>query len=161
MAGIGQIEATDFVIRPCRIDDCGAIHQLNRDVLGYSFPLDATEQKIRRALASGRDFIAVAECENRVIGYIHAVDYDVLYAPPYKDILALAVSIEHQRSGVGRGLLDAVERWAGESGAAGIRLVSGSYRIGAHEFYKKCGYICSKEQYNFKKMIMSDGKTES
>lgn len=123
MAGIGQIEATDFVLRPCRIDDCGAIHRLNRDVLGYDFPPDATEQKIRRALASGRDFIAVAECENRVIGYIHAVDYDVLYAPPYKDILALAVSIEHQRSGVGRALLDAVERWAGESGAQGIRLV--------------------------------------
>lgn len=161
MAGIGQNKTTDFVIRPCRIDDCGAIHQLNRDVLGYSFPPDATEQKIRRALASGRDFIAVAECENRVIGYIHAVDYDVLYAPPYKDILALAVSIEHQRSGVGRGLLDAVERWARESGAQGIRLVSASARTGAHAFYKKCGFHCSKEQYNFKKMIMSDGKTES
>lgn len=156
MAGIGQIEATDFVIRPCRIDDCGALHRLNRDVLGYSFPPDATEQKIRRALASGRDFIAVAECENRVIGYIHAVDYDVLYAPPYKDILALAVSIEHQCSGVGRALLDAVERWARESGAQGIRLVSAAARTGAHEFYKRCGYRYSKAQYNLKKTILSD-----
>lgn len=154
MAGIGQIVTIYFVIRPCRIDGCGAIHRFNRDVLGYSFPLDATEQKIRQALASGRDFIAVAECENRVIGYIHAVDYDVLYAPPHKDILVLAVSIEHQRSGVGRALLDAVERWVRESGAAGIRLVSSSSRTEAHEFYKKCGYICSKEQYNFKKMIL-------
>lgn len=154
MAGIGQNKTTDFVIRPCRIDDCGAIHRLNRDVLGYSFPLDATEQKIRRALASGRDFIVVAECENRVIGYIHAVDYDVLYAPPMKDILALAVSKEYRRFGVGRTLLQAVENWAMESGAAGIRLVSSSSRTEAHEFYKKCGYICSKEQYNFKKMIL-------
>lgn len=144
----------EFHIRPCRIDDAGAIYELNKNSLGYHYPLENTRQKICQALKSCRTFIAVAVCGNRVIGYIHAVDYDVLYAPPMKDILALAVSKEYRRFGVGRTLLQAVENWAMESGAAGIRLVSGSYRIGAHKFYKKCGYICSKEQYNFKKMIL-------
>lgn len=147
-------KSAGFYIRACRIDDTDVIYELNRDALGYHFPIEATKEKIYGALKSCRTFIAVAVCGNRVIGYIHAVDYDVLYAPPMKDILALAVNEEYRRLGVGHALLQAVETWAMESGAAGIRLVSGSYRIGAHEFYKKCGYICSKEQYNFKKLIL-------
>ncbi|HEY8803775.1 MAG TPA: hypothetical protein VIM42_01465 [Clostridium sp.] len=50
-------------------------------------------------------------------------------------------------------LLTNVEKWAQVTGAYGIRLVSGSTRIGAHAFYKNCGYIGSKEQKNFKKMF--------
>ena len=146
----------EFQIRPCRMEDAVRIQQLNARELGYDFPLSETTEKLRRALESGRDFVAVAACGNRIIGYIHAVNYDVLYAPPMKDILALAVNGEYRRSGVGKALLQAVEAWAMESGAAGIRLVSGSSRTGAHEFYKKCGYICSKEQYNFKKRILVD-----
>ena len=146
----------EFDIRPRRIEDAVGIQQLNARELGYDFPLIKTTEKLRRALESGRNFIAVAVCGDRVIGYIHAVDYDVLYAPPMKDILALAVNGEYRRSGVGKALLQAVEAWAIESGAVGIRLVSGSSRTEAHKFYKKCGYICSKEQYNFKKMIAID-----
>lgn len=144
----------EFYIRPCRMDDAGAIYELNKSSLGYHYPLENTRQKIGQALKSRTTFITVAVCGDHVIGYIHAADYNVLYAPPMKDILALAVNGEYRRSGVGKALLQAVEAWAMESGAAGIRLVSGSSRTGAHEFYKKCGYICSKEQYNFKKMIL-------
>ncbi len=144
----------EFYIRPCRTDDAGAIYELNKSSLGYHYPLENTRQKIGQALKSRTTFITVAVCGDYVIGYIHAADYNALYAPPMKDILALAVSKEYRRFGVGRALLQAVEAWAMESGAAGIRLVSCSSRTEAHEFYKKCGYICSKEQFNFKKMIL-------
>lgn len=148
----------EFYIRPCRIDDAGAIYELNTSALGYHYPLKNTRQKICQALKSRATFITVAVRGEHVIGYIHAVDYAALYAPPMKDILVLAVHEEYRRFGVGRALLQAVENWAMESGAGGIRLVSSSSRTEAHEFYKKCGYICSKEQYkeqyNFKKMIL-------
>ena len=69
----------EFQIRPCRMEDAVGIQQLNARELGYDFPLSETTEKLRRALENGRDFIAVAACGNRIIGYIHAVDYDVLY----------------------------------------------------------------------------------
>lgn len=116
----------EFYIRPCRIDDAGAIYELNKNSLGYHYPPENTRQKICRALKNRSTFITVAVCGDHVIGYIHAVDYDVLYAPPMKDILALAVNEEYRRFGVGRALLQAVENWAMESGAGGIRLVSSS-----------------------------------
>ena len=40
-------------------------------------------------------------------------------------------------------------------GEAGIRLVSGSERLDAHAFYRKCGYTGDKQQINFKKKLRS------
>ena len=48
---------------------------------------------------------------------------------------------------------NAVEQWASETGAAGVRLVSGGSRADAHAFYRHCGYVDGKEQLNFKKML--------
>lgn len=41
-------------------------------------------------------------------------------------------------------------KWAKETGASGIRLVSGMERSSAHEFYGHCGYNYGKQQLNFK-----------
>ena len=54
--------------------------------------------------------------------------------------------------GIGRRLLEAVEEWARAEGCAGVRLVSGASREGAHAFYRSCGYDGGKKQLNFKKM---------
>ena len=90
-----------------------------------------------------------------MIGYVHANDYDVIYAPPMKNIMGIAVSNRFRKEGVGRALLAAVEAWARETGAWGIRLVSGAERTGAHEFYRHCGYSGEKRQVNFKKYFKS------
>lgn len=42
-------------------------------------------------------------------------------------------------------------KWAKDTGAFGVRLVSGATRIGAHAFYKSCGYEGNKEQKNLRK----------
>ena len=46
-----------------------------------------------------------------------------------------------------------VELWAKDTGAAGIRLVSGAERTDAHEFYRHCGFSGDKRQLNFKKKL--------
>lgn len=97
--------------------------------------------------------IYVAIVADKVVGYIHANNYDVIYAPHLKNIIGIAVLADFQKNGIGKMLLTKVEKWAQVTGAYGIRLVSGSTRIGAHAFYKNCGYIVSKEQKNFRKMF--------
>lgn len=90
---------------------------------------------------------------NIVVGYVHAVDYDAIYAPHMKNIMGIAVSDNYKKKGVGRALLQTVEDFAQKDGASGVRLNSGKTRTGAHEFYLRCGYSGDKLQINFRKMF--------
>lgn len=141
----------DFKIRECKIEDVDAIYNLNNTEMGYEYSIEDTKDKLERLLKSDKDKIFVATVQNTVVGYVHANDYDVIYAPHMKNIMGIAVSSEYKKYGIGKAMLEEIERWAKETGAFGIRLVSGSTRIGAHEFYKRCGYIGEKQQINFKK----------
>lgn len=88
-----------------------------------------------------------------MVGYVHANDHDVIYAPPMKNIMGIAVLSDHKKKGIGRALLAAVENWAQKKEAAGVRLVSGAKRTAAHDFYRHCGYGNERQQLNFKKMF--------
>ena len=142
-----------YIVREAKMLDAEAICVLNREELGYDYPAEQTREKLKQTLLREREVVFVAEQDGEVIGYIHACGYDVLYAPHVKDIMGIAVSSEFRRRGVGAALLGAVEKWAKQTGASGIRLVSGSSRTGAHAFYRHCGYVAGKEQINFKKMF--------
>lgn len=65
--------------------------------------------------------------------------------------MGIAVLSDFRNHGIGKLLLCEVERWAKNTGAHGIRLVSGASRIGAHKFYKACGYEENKDKKNFTK----------
>lgn len=140
-------------IREAAISDAEAIWKLNCAEMGYSFPLDATEEKLKKILHSNSDKIYVAIIDTAVVGYVHANDYDVIYAPHMKDIMGIAVCREHKHKGIGSALLQQVEIWAANTGASGVRLVSGAARTGAHAFYHHCGYSGDREQLNLKKMF--------
>lgn len=143
----------DLQIRSCEVTDAAAIYELNAREMGYDYPKDQTEEKLRQLLKSDRDKILVAVMEQTVVGYVHANDYDVTYAPHMKNIMGIAVLGSHQGKGIGRALLSAIESWARTTGAEGIRLVSGASRTGAHEFYRHCGYTRDKMQINFRKLF--------
>ncbi len=142
-----------FHIREAEEADTEGICILNQNELGYSYPPEKTKEKLTALLKSKKDKIFVAEAEGRIAGYIHACDYDTLYMPHLKNIMGIAVSGEYRRQGIGRTLLTAVERWAAETGAAGVRLVSGASRTEAHEFYRRGGYLSHKSQKNFNKLF--------
>lgn len=143
----------NYTIRECLESDCLSIWKLNCEEMGYAFPVEATEQKIRILLRSKSDKIFVAIIDDVVVGYVHACDYDVIYAPHMKNIMAIAVSSDYKHQGIGRALLEQVEAWALCTGASGVRLTSGKARTGAHAFYRSCGYTGDKEQLNLKKMF--------
>lgn len=140
-------------IRQCEITDAKAIHDLNTRELGYDYSEDKTKEKLVKILDSSKDKIYVALIDDNVVGYVHANDYDVIYAPHMKNIMGIAVSSNFQKMGIGKALLTSIEHWAIDTGACGVRLVSGATRIGAHEFYHHCGYRGDKQQINFKKMF--------
>lgn len=145
----------ELIIRECQMTDVEAIAKLNKNEMGYDYPIHLTIEKIKYLLQSSHDKIYVAQVKHQVVGYIHANDYDVIYMGHLKNIMGIAVDMNYQHCGIGKKLLCAVEDWAKETHAEGVRLVSGESRLGAHEFYKHCGYISHKKQMNFIKTFKS------
>ncbi len=143
----------DMMIREAVRSDAQSIWRLNCDGMGYSYPLDSTKENLESLLQSTADKIFVAVMDNQVVGYVHANDYQLLYAPHMKNIMGIAVNRDYQHRGIGSALLRQVEQWARQTGAAGVRLVSGATRTGAHAFYHQCGYSGDKAQLNLKKMF--------
>lgn len=143
----------EYIIRPAAMTDAAAICRLNREEMGYDYPLEETIKLLEILLAAPADRIYVAEMNGETVGYVHAQHYQVLYAPPMKNILGIAVSSAHRRGGIGAALLDRAEQWAREEGCEMVRLVSGATRTGAHEFYRRRGYGEGRAQLNFKKKV--------
>jgi len=142
-----------MMIREAKPTDAEYIQQINNQSLGYELDLKTTTIQLTKILSSTNARIFVAELENQVIGYVHGCDYDCTYALPFKDVKALAVSVEYQNMGIGKKLIKQLEKWAKADGCDGVRLVSGIARIEAHEFYLRCGYQERKLQKNFFKLV--------
>lgn len=143
----------ELILRDAMVSDAQALAKLNREEMGYDFPVEETGKKLQASLENPEKKILVAEIQGRVVGYVHLESYDVLYAPHMKNVMGIAVAGEFRRQGVGKALLTAGETWARETGAVAVRLVSGDARKGAHAFYQSLGYTGNKLQRNFKKML--------
>lgn len=143
----------DIQIREGIISDSHAIDQITQYELGYMCGEELLKIKLQAALASEREKVFVALCDEKVVGYIHAENYEVLYYPSMKNLLGFAVLRDYQRKGIGTRLLNAVEQWAKETGAYGVRLNSGKIRRDAHAFYRLRGYDSEKEQIRFIKKL--------
>ena len=140
-------------IRRAVIEDAEAIYRLNKIAMNYDYPPEQTEKKLAAALADSGQCILAAEEDGELVCYIHLEGYDTLYFPHMKNILAVAVAPEFRRRGIATALLSAGEAWAKETGAVGVRLVSGIERVNAHTCYHKVGYTEKKLQKNFRKLF--------
>lgn len=140
----------EISIRECQVNDYKSIYELNKNSLGYDYPIELTKDNLSKILMDKRNRIFVAIDNDAIVGYVHAIDYDAIYSPHMKNIMGIAVEQNHRRIGIGKLLLEEIENWARETGASSIRLVSGSVRTGAHAFYRDYGFINIKEQINFK-----------
>jgi predicted N-acetyltransferase YhbS len=115
-------------IRDVTADDAAAIREINREALGYEFPLEDTRAQLERIVKVPNIVLLVAVDGEEVLGYIQLSDYENTYHRPLKNLITLATSPRHQRRGVGRRLLEAGEEWARGRcvrGAAGDRAEPG------------------------------------
>lgn len=144
----------NFKIRRCMVSDAHRIYELCRISLGYDFTEEQVEANIRKLMGSVENLLMVAVDEDdEVVGFIHANNHDPVYAPPMKDIMALAIYDDYRHKGIGKQLVAAVEGWAIQTGAKGIRVNSGVEQKSAVVFYKSCGFDYIKTNYNLRKMF--------
>ena len=74
------------------------------------------------------EVVFVAEYKKKVIGFVHAQIYDVLYYESMVNILDLAVDSKFTKNGIGKSLMAKAEEWAKSKNIKLIRLNSGGTR---------------------------------
>jgi predicted N-acetyltransferase YhbS len=138
----------DIKIRKAIPDDAEQISLLIKDSMGYENPPELVRSNIERLKDNPDHLILVADKDGEIVGLSHGMSYDSIYYMPLKNLMSMAVKSAYQRQDIGRTLLSEIEKWAKESGCAGVRIVSGMERKGAHLFYQACGYKLNKTQVN-------------
>ena len=140
-------------IRLAQRSDIDALCRICSEEMGYSCARELVEAKWA-GLNPDREAVFVAVLEDSgAVGYVHVERYDVLYFETMANILGLAVQSDFQRNGIGKALISQAEAWAREHGIRLMRLNSGISRTGAHEFYRRQGYVQEKEQLRFTKEV--------
>ena len=136
------------MIRRVQTNDAQVIGRICRSELGYEASDTNIAKKIEKLCNDGNYFIRVFEDEQtqRILGFIQAERYDLLYGDDGWNVIALAVSREARRNGIGREMLRALEQEALKEGCRFIRLNCNIKRLDAHTFYKQCGFSCDKTQ---------------
>ena len=143
------------MVREIQIQDAQDLEYICRMSLGCETTSAFLKQRIEELSHNKNYRFLVYEKDNghQVLGFIQAEKYNLLYGGDGWNIIALAVSPDARRQGIGRKLLSALEAQAVKEGYTFIRLNCNILRTDAHAFYQQMGYTCDKTQKRFIKTL--------
>jgi GNAT superfamily N-acetyltransferase len=142
--------APAFPVRQAAAADALTIADLAAE-LGYHVGVDDIRQRL--AALPPTHIVLVATNRERVVGWLHAFHGLSVLHGERVEIAGLAVAGDHQGQGVGTALITQLERWTLDRGVPTIRLLSGSERAAAHQFYRHRGYRHLKTEQAFTKSL--------
>lgn len=144
---------TTLAIRKAHPTDAARLAELSNE-LGYPVQIEVMARRIER-LALRRDHVVlVAEWRDEgICGWVHAAEHDILESGRCCEILGLVVAADRRSAGIGRSLVDSVEKWAAERGLKQVSVRSNVARTESHPFYERLGYVRVKTQHAYRKRI--------
>jgi GNAT superfamily N-acetyltransferase len=135
-----DVAADQIIIRDATIDDAAQIAELVTE-LGYETSAPAMSARLTSIFGSPDYTTVVAVRDSAVLGVAGAtIDRYYERDGRYARIAILVVSAAARGSGIGRRLVETVERWAAMREAREMFVNSGLQRVDAHDFYTRCGY---------------------
>jgi GNAT superfamily N-acetyltransferase len=143
---------TTLAVRGAHAGDAQRIAQLSA-VLGYPVEPQTMSARLGHLLARDDNAVYVALDGDRVVGWIHGAEHDLLEVGRLCEILGLVVDPSARRSGAGRALVGAIERWAGSRGVGQISVRSNVVRADSHPFYESLGFARVKTQHSYRKNL--------
>ena len=139
------------MIRPITAKDAPTIKEICEYALGYRQSEEHISERICKLSADSNYLILVYEDHQtrQILGFIQAERYGLIYGGDGWNIIAFAVSPSARRQGIGRKLLEALEKTASKESDSFIRLNCNVNRTDTHGFYEHMGYSCDKTQKRF------------
>ena len=143
----------EIVIREICRRDYAAAAVIWREVLDIRNATDEHVAETYEAMRLDDRYVTwVAEAEGSIVGLAAAVKVLAIGHPGgYVKMNGIGVLPEYRRQGIGKKLMEQVERFAVEQGAPYVGLASGISRAEAHAFYGNSGY--QKTSYWFRKCL--------
>lgn len=139
-------------VRRAAAGDAGHIADLS-GVLGYPVERRVMSERLARLLARDDNAVFVTVDGERIVGWIHGAEHELLEVGPLCEILGLVVDASIRRSGAGRALVSAVEQWAASRGLPQVSVRSNVVRVESHPFYERLGYTRVKTQHSYRKAL--------
>jgi GNAT superfamily N-acetyltransferase len=137
--------------------DAAAVARLSGQ-LGYPVAAPALATRLHGLLASEEQAVYVAtDMQGHVVGWIQGAEQVLVESGARCEILGLVVDETVRGGGIGRQLVDAVERWALARGLSEVSVRSAVSRAESHPFYKQLGYERVKSQHVYRKRLGAAG----
>lgn len=126
-------EATELML--ARPADAEAIAVMSRDLIESGLKWSWTPARVAKQIHCRATVVLVAQAREGLVGFaiMHFRDEDA-------HLNLLAVSSSHRRSGIGRHLVEWLERSADVAGISTIHLELRANNPVAHSFYRSLGY---------------------
>jgi GNAT superfamily N-acetyltransferase len=122
--------------------------------LGYPSSAPEIEARLTRILGSADDCLLVAEdSSGELVGWIHGFLSQLLESDYRVEIGGLVVDERYRRIGLGRRLVESVESWARDRGAAELSVRCREERRESHKFYEGLSFRQTKTQRVFRKRV--------
>jgi diamine N-acetyltransferase len=104
-----------------------------------------SREYIAELIDSPDSALIVADCESRIVGaavakVIEAPALPVMVPRRLVVVSDVVVLKDYRRCGIGRALMERIERWAGEQGASHVELSVYEFNKPAISFYRKLGF---------------------
>jgi GNAT superfamily N-acetyltransferase len=129
-----------LAIRDAIVEDASMIAHL-LDELGYPSQTDGVRQRLARLLPREDTRVFIAEHDAKLLGVLGVHRMPVLTSlNDVAMIVALVVTEQARRTGVGRRLVDRAEEEARVWQCGRLMVTSAERRADAHEFYQRLGF---------------------
>jgi len=128
-------------IRNACIEDLEEVVKLDLD-LGYQVTPEGIRAVLIHHIENPDYYLLLAEEQNEVMGMVSFnIKYYLHREKPVLYIGSMVVKEKFRSLGIGRRLMEEVERTAGKRGCNSIQLNSNKRRIRAHQFYERLGFV--------------------
>jgi GNAT superfamily N-acetyltransferase len=142
----------EVVIRNVQAEDYFDLTDLALQ-LGYPCIAEDVQERISRYIGNDSKAIIVAESDGRVIGWASVEVIDHFYLDPFAEISGFVVDEAHRGLGIGNAIMNRIEIWVKERDLSLLRLKTNAIRKDAHRFYERLGFVKTKEQLVYTKML--------
>lgn len=141
-----------FLIRKVEIGDSASITELSNQ-LGYKSEIIEVKSRLLEIIGNIDNCVFVALEGKKIVGWVHGFFSRRVESGSFVEIGGLVVDIEYRKKGIGKLLVDEINRWSCEKGCDRVRVRCNIVRKDTHIFYQKMGFEINKKQKVFDRRL--------